>query len=172
YTGYQYEGPAAVRYPRGTGPGAVIEQEMTALPIGKARVLRPGKQVAILAFGNMVTPSLQVAETLGATLVDMRFVKPLDGALILEMAARHELIVTVEENCLTGGAGSRVGEFLAANAITRPLLHIGLPDSFIEHGKPAQLHQEVGLDSAGILRQIQERLQELGQKAASAGGAG
>ncbi len=172
YTGYQHQGPAAVRYPRGTGPGAVIEQEMTALPIGKARVLKSGKRVAILAFGNMVTPSLQVAETLGATLVDMRFVKPLDEALILDMAARHELIVTVEENSLMGGAGSGVGEFLAANAIIMPLLHIGLPDRFLEHGKPAQLHQEVELDSAGILRQIQERLEELGQNTASAGGAG
>ncbi len=172
YTGYQHQGPAAVRYPRGTGPGAVIEQEMTALPIGKARVLKSGKRVAILAFGNMVTPSLQVAETLGATLVDMRFVKPLDEALILDMAARHELIVTVEENSLMGGAGSGVGEFLAANAIIMPLLHIGLPDRFLEHGKPAQLHQEVELDSAGILRQIQERLEELGQNTTSAGGAG
>src|SRR5690606_36774290 len=102
YTGYQHQGPAAVRCPRGTGSGAVIEQEMTALPIGKARVLKSGKRVAILAFRNMVTPSLQVAETLGATLVDMLFVKPLDEALILDIAARHELIVTVEEYSLMG----------------------------------------------------------------------
>src|SRR5690606_39928511 len=104
YTGYQHQGPAAVRYPRGTGPGAVIEQEMTALPIGKARVLKSGKRVAILAFGNMVTPSLQVAETLGATLVDMRFVKPLDEALILDMAAPPPLIVPVGGNSPLGRA--------------------------------------------------------------------
>src|SRR5690554_6849074 len=102
YTGYQYPGPAAVRYPRGTGPGAVIEQEMTALPIGKARVLKSGKRVASLAFGNMVTPSLQVAETLGATLVDMRFVKPLDEALILDMAAPHAILIAGGGKSLKG----------------------------------------------------------------------
>ncbi len=161
YTGYMHQGPAAVRYPRGTGPGVAISQEMQAMPIGKARVLKEGRQVAFLAFGSMVQPARLAADALGATLVDMRFVKPLDEAVILEMAARHALLVTVEENAIMGGAGSGVSELLALHGLSMPVLHLGLPDEFIEHGKPSELLHEVGLDADGILAQVKARLQLL-----------
>jgi 1-deoxy-D-xylulose-5-phosphate synthase len=152
YTGYQLNGPAAVRYPRGVGIGKEIEGEMRALPVGKGEVKREGKRIAILAFGSMVKPALDAAEKLDATVVNMRFVKPIDAELVARMAATHELIVTVEEHQIMGGAGSAVLEVLSKTS-ARALL-LGLPDRFIDHGDSAKLLSSVGLDAAGIERSI------------------
>ncbi len=154
YTGFQHDGPAAVRYPRGKGPGTPVEETMSLLPIGKAEVRRKGKRIAILAFGSMVTPSLEAGETLDATVVNMRFIKPLDENCILEMAASHDLIVTVEENTVAGGAGSGVNEVLNAHGCKTPILTIGLPDRFIEQGSREEVLTDAGLDTAGILASI------------------
>jgi 1-deoxy-D-xylulose-5-phosphate synthase len=156
-TAYHYPGPAAVRYPRGAGVGAAIEQELTTVDIGKGLVKRQGKGVAILAFGSMVAPSLKAAEELGATVADMRFVKPLDVELVKRLAKEHDYLVTVEEGCTMGGAGSAVAEALAAEGIAKPLLILGLPDRFIDHGDPALLLASVGLDAHGIGKAIRER---------------
>lgn len=157
-TAYQYPGPAAVRYPRGAGIGAAIETELSSLDIGKAEIRRQGKQVAILAFGTMLAPSLQAGETLNATVVNMRFVKPLDTALVAELAASHDLLVTIEEGSVMGGAGSAVAEALAAAGIVKPLLQLGLPDKFIDHGDASQLLAQCGLDAAGITASVNQRL--------------
>jgi 1-deoxy-D-xylulose-5-phosphate synthase len=149
YTAHQYPGPSAVRYPRGQGVGVQVFDQMTLLPLGKAEVRRTGIDIAILAFGSMLTPALQAGEALNATVVNMRFVKPLDEALLLRLADTHKLLVTVEENVVAGGAGSAVGEFLSA-VKTIPILHLGLPDRFISHGSPEWLLAECGLDGAGI----------------------
>jgi 1-deoxy-D-xylulose-5-phosphate synthase len=154
YTGFQHNGPAAVRYPRGKGPGTAVESTMSLLPIGKAEVRRKGKGIAILAFGSMVTPALEAGETLDATMVNMRFIKPLDEACILEMAASHDLIVTVEENTVSGGAGSGVNEVLNAHGVKTAILTIGLPDRFIEQGTREEVLTDAGLDTAGILASI------------------
>jgi len=156
-TGFRHEGPAAVRYPRGTGPGASIERELTTLPVGKAQVRRRGAGLALLAFGSMVAPCEKIGAELEATVVNMRFVKPLDETLILEMAHTHAAIVTAEENAIAGGAGSGVAELLAAHGIDVPVLHLGLPDVFLEHGSREELLQEAGLDVAGIRSAILER---------------
>lgn len=154
YTGFQHNGPAAVRYPRGKGPGTAVEETMSLLPIGKAEVRRQGKGIAILAFGSMVTPALEAGETLDATVVNMRFIKPLDEACILEMAASHDLIVTVEENTVAGGAGSGINEVLNTHGSKTPILTIGLPDRFIEQGSREEVLTDAGLDTAGILASI------------------
>ncbi|MEJ5862554.1 1-deoxy-D-xylulose-5-phosphate synthase [Pseudomonas farsensis] len=161
-TGHHYKGPAAVRYPRGTGPNAPISGDLDPLEIGKGVVRRTGSQVAMLVFGVQLAEALQVAEALDATVVDMRFVKPLDEALVLEMAASHELLVTLEENAIMGGAGAAVGECLAREAVVKPLLHLGLPDLYVEHAKPAQMLAECGLDVAGIEASVRARLAKLG----------
>lgn len=158
YTGYQHIGPAAVRYPRGRGPGTAISQEMQALPIGKGIVRRKGHTVAILGFGSLVNTALAAAETLDATVVDMRFVKPLDEALTGEMATRHQLIVTLEENTVMGGAGSAVNEFLLRQDYRIPVLNLGLPDRFIEHGKASDLLASVGLDQDSVIESIRAKL--------------
>ncbi|MBD8495279.1 1-deoxy-D-xylulose-5-phosphate synthase [Pseudomonas syringae] len=157
-TGYLHTGPAAVRYPRGTGPNTPIEASLEPVEIGKGVVRRRGQGVAILAFGVQLTEALQVAEKLDATVIDMRFVKPLDEALVHEAAAGHELLVTLEENAIMGGAGSAVSEFLARANILKSVLHLGLPDAYVEHAKPAQMLAECGLDAAGIETAIRERL--------------
>lgn len=157
-TGYLYDGPAAVRYPRGTGPNAPIDPALVPLEIGKGVVRRRGRQVALLVFGVQLAEALKVGETLDATVVDMRFVKPLDEALVREMADGHELLVTIEENVVMGGAGSAVGEFLAREGILKPLLQLGLPDRYVEHAKPSQMLAECGLDAAGIETAIRTRL--------------
>lgn len=162
-TGYHYRGPAAVRYPRGTGPGADIETELKELPIGRAQPLRQGKGVAILAFGSMVTPALAVGEALNATVVNMRFVKPLDEVTVRDLAGQYDLLVTVEENAVMGGAGSAVSEYLNRIHNRTPLLQLGLPDTFIDHGKPAAMLSSVGLDAAGIRRSIEARLAALNE---------
>jgi len=156
-TGFHYPGPAAVRYPRGAGVGAAIEQELTALPIGKGEVRRQGQKIAILAFGSMVTPSLAAGEQLNATVANMRFVKPLDAELVKQLAADHDYLVTVEEGSVMGGAGAAVAESLAEQGIVKPLLLLGLPDKFIDHGDPAKLLAGVGLDANGIAASIRQR---------------
>jgi len=158
YTALQLDTPSAVRYPRGVGPGVAISREMQALPIGRGEVRRAGQRVAILAFGSMLAPSLLAGEALDATVVNMRFVKPLDAELVQQMAQRHELLVTVEENTVLGGAGSAVAECLSAKGVTIPLLQLGLPDRFIEQGEPAQMLADCGLDVAGIVARIQQKL--------------
>ncbi|MGC4094352.1 MAG: 1-deoxy-D-xylulose-5-phosphate synthase [Polyangiaceae bacterium] len=160
YTAYEYKGPAAVRYPRGTGTGAVIEKEMTALPIGRGVKKRIGEKVAILAFGTTLAPALKAAANLNATVADMRFVKPLDENLIRELASTHNLIVTVEEHAIMGGAGSAVNEFLAREKIVLPVLNLGIPDAFIEHASPAEMLTFCGLDAGGIEGAIRRRLQQ------------
>lgn len=154
YTAYQYPGPAAVRYPRGHGTGAAITSTMITLPIGRAEIKRHGKHIAILAFGSMLTPALQAGNALNATVVNMRFVKPLDEQLLTELVANHDLLVTVEENVIAGGAGSAVGEYLAAHRHDIALLQLGLPDRFIEHGDPARLLADCGLDAVSIEQAI------------------
>jgi 1-deoxy-D-xylulose-5-phosphate synthase len=156
-TAYQYPGPAAVRYPRGAGTGAVIEKELSAIEMGVGQVKREGKKIAILAFGTMVAPSLAAAGELDATVADMRFVKPLDVALVRRLAQEHDYLVTVEEGCIMGGAGAAVAEALAQEAIVKPLLMLGLPDKFIDHGDTALLLKNAGLDAAGILASIRAR---------------
>ncbi|HXZ50191.1 MAG TPA: 1-deoxy-D-xylulose-5-phosphate synthase [Usitatibacter sp.] len=164
YTAFTLDGPAAVRYPRGTGPGVEVRPTMKALPVGRGEVRREGKRIAILAFGAMLAPALAAAEELNATVANMRFVKPLDRDLVFRLAASHELVVTVEENVAGGGAGSAVEESLAADALAVPLLALGLPDRFVEHGDHAQLLAECGLDAAGIVRAIRERASRAGRR--------
>ncbi|MDP5209819.1 1-deoxy-D-xylulose-5-phosphate synthase [Microbulbifer sp. 2205BS26-8] len=160
---YQHRGPAAVRYPRGTGPGAAIEAEMRALPLGKGHLLHRGSGVAILNFGALLAPAAAAAERLGATVADMRWIKPLDQALIDELAGNHQLLVTIEENAVAGGVGSAVLEYLNSTARTLPVLQLGLPDRVIEHGKHDNLLAGIGLDAAGIEERIRRRLQLLSQ---------
>ena len=156
-TGFLHEGPAAVRYPRGTGPGAKIESELKSLAIGKAEVRRRGNGVAILAFGSPLTAALDVGNELGATVVNMRFVKPLDEVLVLELARTHVALVTVEDNAIAGGAGSAVAELLAAKNMQTSILQLGLPDAFLEHASREQLLAEAGIDAAGIREAILKR---------------
>ena len=156
-TGYQYPGPAAIRYPRGAGRGAALQKELTTLEIGKGEIKRRGAKIAILAFGSMVGPSLSAAAQLDATVANMRFVKPLDLALLRQLALEHDYLVTVEEGAIMGGAGSAVAEALAAEGLVKPLLILGLPDKFIDHGDPALLLKSVGLDGPGICAAIQQR---------------
>lgn len=161
YTGFQHQGPAAVRYPRGTGPGVETTQEMKALPLGKGEIRRKGKRIAILSFGTMLAPALAAAEQLNATVANMRFVKPLDEKLVAELAANHDLLVTVEENCIAGGAGSAVNETLAAQGYQGMALNLGLPDRYIEHANPEEMLAECGLDEAGIIASIENRIKQL-----------
>jgi 1-deoxy-D-xylulose-5-phosphate synthase len=164
YTAFRHEGPAAVRYPRGTGPGVEVQVAMKALPIGRGEVRREGKRVAILAFGSMVKTALEAGAELTATVANMRFVKPIDRELAFRLAASHELVVTVEEAAAAGGAGSAVAEALAADGIVVPVLSLGLPDRFVEHGDHAQLLADCGLDAQGIARAIRERLDQAGRR--------
>lgn len=163
YTGFIHEGPAAVRYPRGTGPGVATCKEMQAIPMGKGEIRREGQQIAILSFGTMLAPALEAAEQLNATVANMRFVKPLDEALVAELAARHDVLVTLEENAIAGGAGSAVNETLAAQGYQGMALNLGLPDHYVEHATPEEMLSECGLDSAGIVAAIEKRLQQLKQ---------
>ena len=161
YTGYQLGSPASVRYPRGIGSGITPTAQMQALAIGKGRVVRPGKSVAILAFGTLLQQAKPVAERLGATLADMRFVKPLDEALLGELAASHDYLVTLEEGALMGGAGSAVNEALQRLRLYKPVLNLGLPDRFIEQGSQEEIYQLLGLNSAGIEQSIREFITSL-----------
>ncbi len=154
-TGYQYEGPASVRYPRGKGPGTVVNTNLDTLEIGKAETRHQGGRIAILAWGSMVTPGLEAGKQLGATVVNMRFIKPIDEDMILAMAKTHDVLVTIEENVLAGGAGSAVNEFLQAQRILMPVLNIALPDAYVEQGTREELLTECGLDTQGIVTSIE-----------------
>jgi 1-deoxy-D-xylulose-5-phosphate synthase len=167
FTGYQHHGPAAVRYPRGTGPGVLTQQSMQTIPIGKGLLKREGTQVAILSFGSMLSTALQVGDQINATVADMRFVKPLDEDLIRKLSASHELLVTVEENMIQGGAGSAVNELLASAVIPTPILNLGVPDRFVEHDKPARMLASCGLDVHGVRTSINDRLSHHGSHIAS-----
>ncbi|HEN3431370.1 TPA: 1-deoxy-D-xylulose-5-phosphate synthase [Yersinia enterocolitica] len=158
HTGYHHNGPAAVRYPRGNGTGAVLEP-LAIMPIGKGIVRRAGEKVAILCFGTLLAQAQIVADNLNATLVDMRFVKPLDEELVLELAASHQILVTVEENAIMGGAGSGVNELLMAKRQLVPVLNLGLPDHFVPQGEQDEMRAEFGLDAAGIQSQIEAWLE-------------
>ncbi|MCB5186339.1 1-deoxy-D-xylulose-5-phosphate synthase [Methylobacillus gramineus] len=158
YTAYRHDGPSAVRYPRGSGPGAVISETMQTLAIGKGEIRRQGSKVAILAFGSMLTPALQAAEQLDATVANMRFVKPLDKALVAQLASSHELIVTIEENAIMGGAGAAIMEALQEFELNTATLCLGLPDEFIEHGVHETMLAECGLTADGITAAIEKRL--------------
>ena len=162
YTGYQLGSPASVRYPRGIGSGITPTAQMQSLAIGKGRLLRQGKSVAILAFGTLLQQAKPVAERLGATLADMRFVKPLDEALLGELAASHDYLVTLEDGALLGGAGSAVNEALQRLRLYKPVLNLGLPDRFIEQGSQEEIYRLLGLDSAGIEQSIREFITPLG----------
>ena len=157
YTGFLHDGPCAVRYPRGAGPGVPVETGMQALPIGKAEERRRGSRLAFLSFGPLLHHVMEVAERLDATVFNMRFVKPLDEDVVLSLARDHELLVTIEENAV-GGAGGAVSETLAANGVTGRLLQIGLPDRFIQHGGRGDMLADAGLDAAGIARSVDEYL--------------
>lgn len=158
YTAYKHAGPAAVRYPRGHGIGAKIIEPMKTIPLGKAKIEKKGEKIAILAFGSMLAPALQAAKNLNATVVNMRFVKPLDEAMIIQMAKSHDLLVTVEENVIAGGAGSAVNECLVANQCHVSILNFGLPDRFVEHGEVRTLLSDCALDAKSIEQAIKHRL--------------
>jgi 1-deoxy-D-xylulose-5-phosphate synthase len=156
-TCYRYPGPASVRYPRGAGIGATVADTLDTVPLGRGVVRREGARIAILGFGTLVQAALQAAEKLNATVVDMRFVKPIDRELVLDLAARHDALVTVEEAAVMGGAGSAVAEVLSQAGLTKPLLQLGLPDRFIDQGDQAALLAGLGLDAAGIESSIRAR---------------
>jgi 1-deoxy-D-xylulose-5-phosphate synthase len=156
YTATTLKGPSAVRYPRGTGPGVPLVEEMTALPVGKAQTRREGRSgLAILVFGTLLEPALKIAERLDATIVNMRWIKPLDEDLVITVASRHRAIITIEENATIGGAGSAVGELLASEGLLIPLLQLGIPDRFIEHGSRDSCLVAAGLDAAGLTSSIE-----------------
>jgi 1-deoxy-D-xylulose-5-phosphate synthase len=159
YTGYQLDGPAAVRYPRGSGPGVEVEGEMRQLVIGKAERLRTGRGIALLAFGSTVSEALRVGDVLDASVVNMRFIKPLDEDIVFELARKHEVLVTLEDNAVAGGAGSAINEYLTRLDMQVTVLNLGLPDRFLEHGSREQLLAEAGLDAAGIIASIESLLQ-------------
>ena len=158
YTAFQMNSPTAVRYPRGAGTGVTPQKEMRSLPLGRGEIRRKGEKIALLAFGSMLTPCLEAAEELNATVVNMRFVKPLDADLVESLAAEYSLLVTVEENTIIGGAGSAVAESLENKGISVPLLHLGLPDIFIDQGDPSQMLSNCGLDKMGIIKSVRLRL--------------
>lgn len=160
YTGHLLQQPAAVRYPRGSAGSAEVSQTMTALEIGKAKVVREGEKLAILNFGTLLDNATEVATELNATLVDMRFVKPLDTALLDELVGSHERFVTIEDNAIAGGAGSAVIEYFAAQGYSKPVKLLGLPDEFIKHGTQGEIHAELGLSSDGIREQINRWMQQ------------
>ena len=168
YTGFTLDGPSAVRYPRGTGPGVAIENDMQALPLGKAELRRRGRRVAVLAFGVMLAPALEVAEKLDLTVVNMRFVKPLDEAMVREMARSHELLVTFEENVVAGGAGSAVNECLAAHGEPVTIANCGLPDRLIQHGTREEMLIDAGLDAPSFEQFVRTRVAALDQAAPAA----
>ena len=160
YTAFQMDTPTAVRYPRGSGGGITPKKQMHMLPIGRGEIRRSGAKVALLAFGSMLKPCLEAGDELDATVCNMRFVKPLDNDLVASLASNHQLLVTVEENTIMGGAGSAVLESLARSGVTVPVLQLGLPDIFIDQGDPSQMLTDCGLDKSGIIRSVRARLGE------------
>jgi 1-deoxy-D-xylulose-5-phosphate synthase len=165
-TGLQYKGPAAVRYPRGTGPGAAIDNDLSTLEIGKAQLRHAGSRIALLAFGATVPAAEQVGRELGLSVVNMRFIKPLDKAMLLELARTHDGFVTIEDNVVAGGAGSGVSELLNAEAVTMPMLHLGLPDGYQHHASREDLLAEAGIDASGIRAALLKRWPKLNDTAA------
>lgn len=163
YTGFQHNGPVAVRYPRGKASGKAVSGEMNSIPLGKGEIIRKGQDIALLCFGTLLDTCLAAGDTLNASVVNMRFVKPLDIDLVLEMASTHKLLVTVEENSIAGGAGSAVNEALMASNQSAEILNLGIPDRFIEHGSREQCLEDCGLDYDGILSAINQRIQPTGQ---------
>ena len=161
FTAFSLNSPSAVRYPRGGGPGVAIEPTMRAVPVGKGEIRRDGRRIALLAFGSMLKPALDAAEELNATVANMRFVKPLDDELVMKLALSHDLLVTIEENTIQGGAGSAVVESLLKQNVTTNVMQLGLPDCFIDHGDPAAMLVECGLDKAGIVAAVTERFRLL-----------
>jgi len=159
-TGLNYNGPSAVRYPRGNGIGITVDKALTTIPIAKAELCRKGQKIALLVFGTLLSTALEAAEILDASVVNMRFVKPLDTEMLMQMTQQHKLLVTIEENVIMGGAGSAVNEYLQAQANSIPVLNLGLPDRFIDHGQSAALLAECGLNAAGIIRSIKKRFKE------------
>ena len=165
-TGLQYKGPAAVRYPRGTGPGAAIGNDLSTLEIGKAQLRHAGSRIALLAFGATLPAAEQVGRELGLSVVNMRFIKPLDKAMLLELARTHDGFVTIEDNVVAGGAGSGVSELLNAEAVTMPMLHLGLPDGYQHHASREDLLAEAGIDASGIRAALLKRWPKLNDTAA------
>jgi 1-deoxy-D-xylulose-5-phosphate synthase len=164
-TAYRHPGPAAVRYPRGTGRGVAASKTLDPLPFGRGETVRSGKRVALLVFGSLLDAALAAAEALDATVANMRFVKPLDAELVASLANNHELLVSIEENALIGGAGSEVERALSVGGLHTPLIRLGLPDRFIDHGDQARLLAELGLDATGIEQTVRDALTALaGQK--------
>lgn len=158
-TGFRHDGPAAVRYPRGQGPGVQVQNDLTELPIGKAQLRRKGERVALLAFGSLTSEAAKAADVLNATLVNMRFVKPLDGEMLTQLAHTHDLLVTIEENAVLGGAGSGVNEYLAQQGLLVPVINLGLPDSFLPHGDRQALLADAELSADGIIRHVEAFMQ-------------
>jgi 1-deoxy-D-xylulose-5-phosphate synthase len=160
-TAYEHNGPAVVRYPRGVGPGVEVSEERNSLPIGKGEIVREGKGIAILAFGSMLAPAIQAADVLDATVVNMRFIKPLDEELVIEISEGHDVLVTIEENVIQGGAGSAVNEFLAERRMGVAVLNLGLPDRYIEHASPSQQLQICGLDADGVVSSVRKFIDDV-----------
>ncbi|VAX14538.1 1-deoxy-D-xylulose 5-phosphate synthase [hydrothermal vent metagenome] len=160
YTGFQHDGPAAVRYPRGRGPGTAISQKMTALPLGKGKIVRKGSRIALLVFGTPLAEALIAAEQLGASVANMRFIKPLDSTLVLELANSHDLLVTIEDNVIMGGAGSAVNECLMTQQVSISVLNMGLPDIFMEQASREQLLADADLSSSGIIHRIEHFIED------------
>lgn len=158
FTGFKFKGISAVRYPRGTGPGSMIKSKMIAIAIGKAEVIKKGRKIALLAFGNMLDEALKVADKINATIINMRFIKPLDIKLIRNLASSHKLLVTLEENSISGGAGSAVLEVISEYDLKCQTLRLGLPDKFVEQGSQEQLRKKYGLDAASIIKSIEKKL--------------
>ena len=156
--GYRLEGPAAVRYPRGSGPGAAVDAGLEPLPVGKARLCREGRDVALLVFGSPLAAALEAAERLNASVVNMRFIKPLDAECVARMAASHSLLVTIEDNAVAGGAGCAVAELLTGQGQRAALLMLGIPDRFIEHATREQQLAQCGLDAEGIYHRVEREL--------------
>jgi 1-deoxy-D-xylulose-5-phosphate synthase len=156
-TAYALDCPSMVRYPRGSGTGAIPSTQLDTLPVGKGEVRRHGKGVALLAFGTLLAPALAAGDEIDATVANMRFVKPIDADLIVELARNHSLLVTLEENAVIGGAGSEVERVLAERGLNVPVLRLGLPDRFIDHGEQGQLLAELGLDKDGIVHAVRSR---------------
>jgi 1-deoxy-D-xylulose-5-phosphate synthase len=160
-TAYQYHGPAAVRYPRGKGTGALTEKTLSSLTIGQAKTIRNGQDIAIVNFGTLLPEAVKAAEILNATVCDMRWVKPLDKECLQQLASSHQLLVTLEDNTIAGGAGSAVIEYLSQQGILIPVLLLGLPDTFIDHGKRDDILAAINLDASGICETITHRQQQL-----------
>lgn len=159
-TAYEHPGPAMVRYPRGAGPGVAVDERIDPLPFGRGEIRREGQRVALLVFGSLLETAMQAAEKLDATLANMRFIKPLDESLVLDLANRHSLIVTIEENSVAGGAGSAVNEYLNWEGHGVRVLNLGLPDNYQHHASHEEQLSEAGLDLEGLLKSVNRATRE------------